>query len=109
MTVEVVFLKSAELDLKDLRRYLVKNFGKGAWEVSSRKIQDSAALIRSHPERGAIPDELSKVGLLQYRQVVSGMNRIVYELRGGTAYVHLVCDSRRDLQSMLTRRLLWMV
>lgn len=109
MTVKVVFLKSAELDLKDLRRYTVKNFGKGAWEVSSRKLKDSAALIQSHPGTGAIPDELSKVGLLQYRQVVSGMNRIVYELRGDTAYVHLVCDSRRDLQSMLTRRLLWMV
>ena len=108
MTVDVVFLKSAESDLKDLRRYIVKNFGSRAWEGSYRKIKDAVALIRSHPESGAIPDELSKVGLLQYRQLVSGMNRIVYELRGDAAYVHLVCDVRRDVQSMLTRRLLWM-
>ncbi|MGG1946758.1 type II toxin-antitoxin system RelE/ParE family toxin [Trinickia sp. NRRL B-1857] len=102
----VVFLQSAESDVKDLRRYVVKNFGTQAWQVSYSKLKDSIAVIQSHPESGSIPGELTKLGLGRYRQVLSGMNRIIYELRGDTAYVHLICDARRDLQSMLTRRLL---
>lgn len=106
MTVSVVFLHSAETDLKELRKYLVKNFGNESWRASYRKIKDCVAVIGSHPNSGAVPDELSKLSLIQYRQVVSGMNRIIYEVRGDTAYVHLICDTRRDLQAMLARRLL---
>lgn len=103
---DVVFLQSAESDIKDLRRYLVKNFGTQAWQTSYGKLRDAIAAIASHPQSGSIPDELARLGVGRYRQVLSGMNRIVYELRGNTAYIHLVCDTRRDLQSMLTRRLL---
>lgn len=106
MTIKVVLLQSAESDIKNLRGYVVKNFGMNAWHVTSRKLRESIAAIKSRPESGSMPGELSKLGLAQYRQVLSGMNRIVYELRGDTAYVHLICDTRRDLQSMLTRRLL---
>jgi plasmid stabilization system protein ParE len=102
----VVFLQSAELDIKDLRRYLLKNFGVQAWQRSYSTLKDSIAAIQSHPASGSIPGELTKLGLSRYRQVLSGKNRIIYELRGDTAYIHLVCDMRRDLQSMLTRRLL---
>lgn len=106
MTINVVLLQSAESDIKNLRGYVVKNFGMHAWHATSRKLRESIAGIKSQPEGGSIPAELSKLGLAQYRQVLSGMNRIVYELRGDIAYVHLICDTRRDLQSMLTRRLL---
>jgi hypothetical protein len=33
------------------------------------------------------------------------MNRIVYELRDDTAYIHIVCDTRRDLQGLLMKRI----
>jgi hypothetical protein len=46
------------------------------------------------------------VNLTQYRQVIPGMNRIVYELRNEVIYIHIVCDTRRNTQSLLTRRLL---
>lgn len=34
------------------------------------------------------------------------MNRIIYELRDRAVYVHVVCDTRRDLRAVLLRRLL---
>ncbi|WP_196222186.1 hypothetical protein [Burkholderia ubonensis] len=37
---------------------------------------------------------------------IAGMNRIVYEVRGDIAYIHVVCDTRKDLKSILLRRLL---
>ncbi|HEV3104085.1 MAG TPA: type II toxin-antitoxin system RelE/ParE family toxin [Trinickia sp.] len=106
MIVKVVFLRSAEADLKELRSYLLKNFGNETWQACYSKIKESVAVIESFPAGGQIPDELVRLGLNQYRQVISGMNRIIYEVRGDIAYVHIVCDTRKDLRSMLTRRLL---
>ena len=34
------------------------------------------------------------------------MNRIIYEIRRETIYIHIICDSRRDTQGLLMRRML---
>ena len=106
MSISVLFLRSAELDLKELKSYLVKNFGKDAWQVSYSKIQEAVGAIQTFPLGGKIPEELDKLNLTQYRQVISGMNRIIYEVRQETIYIHMVCDTRKDMQSLLTKRLL---
>ncbi|MFY3385589.1 type II toxin-antitoxin system RelE/ParE family toxin [Paracidovorax sp. MALMAid1276] len=103
--MNAVFLRSAELDLQELRQYLVQNFGTKTWRASLRKIQDTVAAIEQHPRLGMVPPELEELQMVQYRQVLSGSNRIIYELRGDTAYIHVVCDARRDLKSLLLRRL----
>ncbi|MDP9878889.1 plasmid stabilization system protein ParE [Variovorax boronicumulans] len=103
--MKVVFLRSAEADLKDLRRYLLKNFGADTWAASYAKIKQSVAIIAAHPQAGRIPEELEDLNAAQYRQVISGMNRIIYEVRLDTAYIHVVCDTRRDLKGLLMRRL----
>lgn len=103
--MKVVFLRSAEADLKDLRRYLLKNFGTETWAASYAKIRQSVAMIEAHPQAGRIPEELEDLNAAQYRQVISGMNRIIYEVRLDIAYIHVVCDTRRDLKGLLMRRL----
>ncbi len=100
--MRVVFLRSAEADLRDLRTYVVKNSGAGTWSTTYCKIKDAVARIEAHP---LIPDEFRNLNIAQYRQVLSGMNRIVYEVRGDTAYIHLVCDTRRDLKALLMKRI----
>lgn len=106
MSLKVVFLHSAETDLKDLKGYIVKNFGNETWQASYSAIKESVVVIQSFPEGGKIPDELACLNLAQYRQVISGMNRIIYEVRGDTAYIHIVCDTRKDLRNLLMRRIL---
>jgi toxin ParE1/3/4 len=106
MTVQVVILQSAEMDLKALKRYLVKNFGLSVWQASYAQIKKDVNALKKYPLSGVIPDELEQLSLFQFRQVISGMNRIVYEIRDQVIYVHLICDTRRDLQGLLTRRLL---
>ena len=103
--MRVVFLQSAEADLKDLRTYIVRNFGKDVRLTGYGKIKDSVAMIQDHPKAGRIPPELESLNIAQYRQVLSGMNRVIYELRDDTAYIHIVCDTRRDLQGLLMKRL----
>lgn len=34
------------------------------------------------------------------------MNRIIYEVRQDAIYIHIIVDTRRDFNALLTRRLL---
>jgi len=106
MSLAVVFLKSAEQDLRELRTYIVKNFGKAAWQASYTGIKDAVSAIQSFPLGGNIPEELERLNLTQFHQVLSGMNRIIYEVRQGTIYIHIVCDTRKDMKTLLAKRLL---
>ena len=106
MKYEVVILKSAEQDLRDLRTYLLKSFGVDAWRESHDKIKTAIDNLKLFPYSGVVPDVLEHINLTQYRQVLAGKNRIIYEVRRSIVYVHIVTDSRRDMKSLLTRRLL---
>ena len=33
------------------------------------------------------------------------MNRIIYEVREDTVYIHIVCDTRQNLQGLLLKRI----
>ncbi|MFZ3041354.1 MAG: type II toxin-antitoxin system RelE/ParE family toxin [Thiobacillus sp.] len=109
MSLQIVFLNSAEHDLKELKIYMVKNFDKDTWQASYTKIKDAVNTIRTFPLGGNVPEELERLNLTQYRQVIAGMNRIIYEVRQEIIYIHIVCDTRKDMKSLLTRRLLRIV
>ncbi len=102
----VVILDSAEQDLKELRAYVIKNFSIKVWRSTFEKIKETMRNLQHFPQAGLIPDEILKLNLTHYRQVLSGMNRIVYEVRQDNIYVHVITDVRRDMNSLLIRRLL---
>jgi len=106
MSLKIVILESAEHDLNDIRTYIAKNFSTKIWRNTYAKLKESIRNLQDFPLAGFIPEELEKLNLSQYRQVVSGLNRIIYEVRQDTIYVHIVVDSRRDMNALLTRRLL---
>lgn len=103
--MKVVLLRAAEADLRDLKHYVLGNFGQEAWRKSYTGIKNAVAMIARHPGAGRIPVELERLHMTQYRQVLAGANRIIYECRADLAYVHLICDDRRDLKALLLRRL----
>ncbi|MGV8900097.1 MAG: type II toxin-antitoxin system RelE/ParE family toxin [Burkholderiaceae bacterium] len=106
MSMQVVFLSAAEQDLQELKGYIVKNFGKDSWQASYSTIKETINTLKTFPLGGKIPEEIESLHLTQFRQVLSGMNRIIYEVRQETLYIHIVCDVRKDMKSHLTRRLL---
>lgn len=106
MSLKVVILESAEHDLKELKGYIVKNFSVETWRNTYDKIKEVIRNLKTFPHAGSMPEEFDKLNLSQYRQVLSGMNRIIYEVRQDTIYIHIITDARRDLTSLLTRRLL---
>ncbi len=106
MGVKIVILESAEQDIKDLRAYIVKDFSVSAWRDTYAKLKETIRNLGDFPLAGSIPDEIEKLQLSQYRQVVSGLNRIVYEVRQDGVYIHIIADVRRDMKTLLMRRLL---
>lgn len=106
MGFRVVILESAEQDLKEIRSYILKNFSADTWRTTYAKIKEAIRNLQNFPQAGCIPEEIEKLNLTQYRQVLSGMNRVIYEVRQDTVYVHVIVDVRRDMESLLTRRLL---
>ena len=104
--MRVVILESAQSDLMALRGYIVKNSSTTTWQATYTKLKTTIRNLAMFPHLGGIPDELASLNLTQYRQVLSGMNRIIYEVRHEVVYVHLIVDTRRDLKDVLMQRLL---
>jgi len=104
--MKVVLLDSAEHDLKELKSYIVKNFAIEAWQSIYDKIKAVIRNLKTFPHADSIPEEFETLNLSQYRQAISGMNRIIYEVRQDVLYIHIITDARRDLKSLLTRPLL---
>jgi toxin ParE1/3/4 len=104
--MRVVILDSAEQDLKDIRSYVVKNFSHPAWQKAYSKLKESIRNLATFPLLGAVPPELEALGMDQYRQIVSGMNRIIYEPRTDAVYIYMIVDARRDLETLLMQRLI---
>jgi toxin ParE1/3/4 len=106
MTHRVVVLKSAEADLKDIRRYIVARFNQTTWTETYSKLKETIRNLSDFPLSGLNVDELRELNMTQFRQAVSGANRVIYEVRDATIYIHVICDARRDLVSLLHSRLL---
>lgn len=104
--MKTVILASAQTDLQQLRSYLLKNFSQDVWKTTYGKLKESIRSLATFPYLGAVPPELDAIHMHQYRQLICGMNRIIYEVRGDVVYVHVIVDTRRDLTALLLRRLM---
>lgn len=104
--MKIVILESAELDLEELRSYILKDFSHHIWQKTYSKLKEAIRNLARFPHLGAIPEELEALNLSQYRQILSGMNRVIYEIRQDTVYIHVIVDARRDMKSFLMRRLI---
>jgi toxin ParE1/3/4 len=58
------------------------------------------------PERGSYPRELLALGIKEYRQVFFKPYRLIYRVIERDVVVFVIADGRRNLQSLLSRRLL---
>ncbi|MHC8391971.1 type II toxin-antitoxin system RelE/ParE family toxin [Pseudomonas sp. MDT2-39-1] len=106
MSLKVVILQSAEMDLKELRIYLIQQFSTQTWQSTYADLKAAIRNLGIQPYSGLIPEEIKKLNLSQYRQILSGMNRIIYEIREQTIYVHIIADTRKSLPALLMKRLL---
>ena len=70
------------------------------------RIERAFSSLAEHPHRGSYPKELLDIGIRECREVFFKPYRIIYRLMASNVYVLVVADGRRDMQSLLQRRLL---
>ncbi len=59
-----------------------------------------------YPERGSYPKELLALGIREYRQAHFKPYRLIYRVSGKQVIIYIIADGRRDMQTLLTRRML---
>lgn len=103
---EVLLTRGAERDLEAIYDYIAgSDCVTNANHVLDRLMKVAESLSR-FPERGSYPKELLALGIKEYRQTSFKPYRMIYRITGDRVIILLIADGRRDMQSVLARRLL---
>lgn len=106
MRREVLLTEDAERDLEDIYDYIAEfDSPRNADHVLDRLLEVVERLT-ALPERGSQPKELRSLGIHEYRQVFFKPYRVIYRVIGDQVIIYVIADGRRDMQSLLSRRLL---
>ena len=106
MSFQVFLTDDAAYDLQDLYDYIESHDLPEKADYVLDKIEEAFSSLADNPERGAYPNELVAVGLREYREIYFKPYRIIYRIIAKHVYVMVIADGRRDMQSLLQRRLL---
>ena len=106
MRYEVLLTAGAERDLEAIYDYIAEfDCQVNADHVLDRIMEIVDSLSR-FPERGRHPPGLSALGIREYRQTSFKPYRVIYRVLDAKVVIHVIADGRRDMRSLLARRLL---
>ncbi len=106
MPIAVFLTHDAARDLQELYDYIALHDSPPKAEYVLTQIEKIFSTLSKFPERGAHPKELLALGILEYREIFFKPYRIIYRVMNRNVYVLLIADGRRDMQTLLQRRLL---
>lgn len=106
MLFQVFLTADAALDLEELHTWILNKDSEARASHVLQQIESVFESLSANPKRGAWPAELIDLGIREYREVFLKPYRIIYRVIDWVVYVMLVVDGRRDMQSLLQRRLL---
>jgi toxin ParE1/3/4 len=103
---KVILTEHALLDFEDIAHYITLHDGPEKAEQVGRRIESALASLATLPNRGNHPRELLAMGNRSFREIHYKPYQIVYRVMDRQVNVLIVADGRRDMQALLTRRLL---
>jgi toxin ParE1/3/4 len=106
MPFTVMLTDDAARDLEELYDYIDLHDVPGKADDVLVQIEKTFSSLSEFPQRGAYPKELLSLGIREYREIFFKPYRIIYRVIENNVYVLLIADGRRDMQSLLQRRLL---
>ncbi len=106
MPFSVQLTDDAERDLEELCDYIERRDTPGRADHVLEQLEKVFDNLSAHPHRGNYPKELLEVGIREYREVFFKPYRVIYQVMENEVYVLLIADGRRDMQTLLQRRLL---
>lgn len=106
MRYEVLLTAGAERDLEEICDYIAEFDSPASAGYVLDQVLRAAENLAAFPERGTYPKELLALDIREYRQTYFKPYRLIYRVLPTRVYIYLIVDGRRDLQSLLSRRLL---
>ena len=106
MPFAVLLTNEAARDLEALYDYIALHDAPQKADYVLEQIEKAFSMLSEFPERGGYPKELAALGIREYREIFFKPYRIIYRIMDKDVYVLLIVDGRRDMQTLLQRRLL---
>ena len=106
MKYKVLIDPMAKQDLREIFLYVAVNNSLALANKLLDSIEAACYKLAEFPQRGHIPYELRSTGIKRYLEIHHKHYRIIYEIEQNTVYIHLVLDGRRNIQEILSDRLL---
>ena len=96
----------AEHDLEAIADYIAEHDSLERAQYVIDKIMGLVGSLTALPDKGNFPKELEAFGNREYRQLFFKPYRLIYQVAGKYVTVMLVADGRRDMPTLLAKRLL---
>jgi toxin ParE1/3/4 len=106
MLYEVSLTKDAERDLEEIYFYIAEHDSRASADHVLDRLVKATEGVRTSPERGSYVNELRSLGISEYRQIFFKPYRLIYRVHAKKVIVYVVSNGRRDMGSLLARRLL---
>ena len=106
MSFQVQLTDDATRDLEEICDYIDRHGATGRGNRVLKQMEKAFTTLSDFPERGNYPEELLDIGVLDYREIFLKPYRIIHRVIGDDVYVLVIADRRRDMQTLLQRRLL---
>jgi len=103
---EVLLTQGAEQDLESIYDYIAEFDSVANANRVLDRLMGSVESLALFPERGSYPRELLALGIKEYRQTTFKPYRLIYRVLDHRVVIYLIVDGRREMRSLLARRLL---
>jgi toxin ParE1/3/4 len=103
---EVLLTEGAERDLESIYDYIAAFDCVEKAKYVLDQLMTVVEGLSTFPERGSYPKELNALGIRDFRQTFFKPYRVIYRVLDTRVVIYLIADGRRDMQALLTRRLL---
>ncbi|WP_422000648.1 type II toxin-antitoxin system RelE/ParE family toxin [Reyranella sp.] len=102
----VVVSAEAERDLDDIASYIAEHDSVDRALFVVTRIERTFTDLAAFPNRGPHPKELLEYGNRDFREIYFKPYRIIYRVLADKVVVVLIADGRRDMRTLMSRRLL---
>lgn len=101
---EVVVSRFAEDDLNEIAEYYY-TLSPNYVEKIICEFEENVMSLKNHPKSGRVVPELEKQGISNYRELIQGNYRIVYEISDSIVIIHTIIDGRRNFEEIIISKL----
>ncbi len=106
MPFTVLLTNDAARDIEALYDYIALHDAPQKADYVLEQVEKVFSTLSEFPQRGAYPKELAALGIREYLEIFFKPYRIIYRVIDKNIYVLSIVDGRRNMQTLLQRRLL---